>query len=156
MADYQELRRLAEQATPGPWRRTPAVRWRVVKVNEEEATEFTVADASINRLDENAEADAAYIAAANPAAILSLLDELEHKTQVAEFCDKAATAAEQRVAALEEGLRRLTDEYWDRHGQEVRGQRIGDDRDYLHEAFVAADLLLQASAQDASEGSGKP
>ena len=69
MIDINELRRLAQAATPGPWGTTDAV-------------DKTIINSSFNQLaicyrNSRALKDAEYIAAANPAAINELLDRLE-------------------------------------------------------------------------------
>ena len=74
MTDVAELRRLAEAATPGPWdcyRPHPAYRaYSVDQVMPEGHLGETVAVTE----DTNADANGLYIAAANPAAVLALLD----------------------------------------------------------------------------------
>lgn len=80
MTPHAELRMLAEAATPGPW-----VHWfeegpwgdgNEVVVRKAHATSTL---ANLNR-HENAAANAAYIAAANPTRILALLTETERLT----------------------------------------------------------------------------
>lgn len=67
--DTAELRRLAEAATPGPWKSTTLdYVWR---------DEILIASRDEDRNFSEAAKDIAYIAAANPQAILALLDELD-------------------------------------------------------------------------------
>lgn len=60
-----DLRRLAEAATPGPWEQSEGGMYVDVVDDDSQVAEV------IRR------ADAAFIAAANPAAVLALLDEIE-------------------------------------------------------------------------------
>jgi len=71
--DTTKLRELAQAATPGPWRSTDAIEWDecVAEISywhvfQEEGTELSSMDN-----------DAEYIAAANPATVLALLDEID-------------------------------------------------------------------------------
>lgn len=78
MVDEQNLRQLAEAATPGPW-----IHWQSGGIHQIDAAKTTVVHWSgFDQLQTPNEKtaiknNAAYIAAANPAAILSLLDELQ-------------------------------------------------------------------------------
>lgn len=66
----QELKRLAEGATPGPWSTRSA--WRVID------SVFGEGIAHSNNLDDDvAAANARFIAAANPAVVLSLIARIE-------------------------------------------------------------------------------
>jgi hypothetical protein len=73
----EELRRLAEAATPGPWKHGPLFGevWRT-RGNALYQRVAWVKGAR-SRQAARVAADAAYIAAANPATILALLDELD-------------------------------------------------------------------------------
>ena len=89
MSEHAELRRLAEAATPGPWKHESqkdesgsyqTVQW--VMAGDPEWAHVLVAEDHATVLhgphvEIPAEANAAYIAAANPATILSLLDEID-------------------------------------------------------------------------------
>ena len=104
-----DLRRLAEQATPGPWR-----------VAGESQTGWKIDDGDHGDVTATychgcggiyTEADAAYIAAANPQAILALLDRLDDlETDFRrEFSEVRGIVADRdalavRVAALEEQI----------------------------------------------------
>lgn len=95
-----DLRRLAEQATPGPW----AVGDDGYIEGPDDPTygrKLHWDTEGLGAIWRN-EADAAYIAAANPQRILALLDELrDARVAVDEWADITA-AAERKVAALEE------------------------------------------------------
>ena len=77
----KELRRLAEAATPGPWKIAPAGTKAYEREDPYPFDMIQVAPARFVRTEgrgENeANSNAAFIAAANPATILSLLDRLE-------------------------------------------------------------------------------
>ena len=104
-----DLRRLAEQTTPGPWV-TGRIRKHGWTVDGPVVTRTVLAELSAL----NDEANAAYIAAANPQAILALLDERDaleaHRDALAEANSQAIhrwDEQERRVAALEEVVRRF-------------------------------------------------
>lgn len=111
----QELRRLAEAATPGPWKECGHARggcscgmvWS--RAADLPVAEAWRGDQEAPEPAEGAKANAAFIAAANPAAILSLLDELERAESDAErlrmqlaacgvvaMCNTAESAAKAR------------------------------------------------------------
>lgn len=128
MTDYQELRRLAEQATPGPWgdewpQRERATLAHIIREHNDGPQ---VANVLL-------EEDAAYIAAANPAAILALLSERQEN--------------QRRIAELEEGLRRLNDA--------IPGTAIdlsnSSEWSELARATIQARSLLQSSAASLTE-----
>ena len=80
MIDIKVLRRLAQAATPGPWKMLPVGdgRQKFTVVNSEFLSILTVTDeggATFGTVYDDA--DARFIAAANPAAISELLDRLE-------------------------------------------------------------------------------
>ena len=104
-----DLRRLAEQATPGPWHvKTlylggPEI-W--AGPDEDHQTGFQGVTDRVNQPH-----DAAYIAAANPQAILALLDERESDRAAIKSYARATIELRSRVAALEEGLTGLRDAF---------------------------------------------
>ena len=80
MIDIKVLRRLAQAATPGPWKMLPVGdgRQKFTVANSEFLSILTVTDeggATFGTVYDDA--DARFIAAANPAAISELLDRLE-------------------------------------------------------------------------------
>ena len=110
MVDEQKLRQLAEAATPGHWDH-----WQSGGIHQIDAATKTVVHWSgFDQLqtpnEKNAIKDnAAYIAAANPAAILSLLDELqtlrEERTEwrvTAENAESALTLTDETTTQLRE------------------------------------------------------
>ena len=76
MTDLTTLRRLAEAATPGPWYLHTSDDTLV----SSESGEIVQAQGEYMIEYASMEADAAYIAAANPQAILALLDRLERQS----------------------------------------------------------------------------
>lgn len=108
MIDYQELKRLAEAATPGEWQ------------HECDDLFFKDPDGYTRHLMETCEgqdiaighdSNLKFIAAANPSAVLELLGEIEllSKNPVAQAVDALATAAARHLATeakgcLEKGL----------------------------------------------------
>lgn len=72
MTDYSELKRLAEAATRGPWKYWGEVGHEIFAA----ATSGSMVKAFMLNRDAK-EADGEFIAAANPAAILALIAELE-------------------------------------------------------------------------------
>lgn len=140
MTDVSELRALAEAATPGPWdTRAERMRPRAIVVAGTEQ----VADAAehVHWTDAQCERNAAFIAAANPSAILSLLDRLaalEAETkrlrqgieaEAHETCESADGFMRASVVAVEDG------------GREVAArQQIIAHREYEHAARLFARL----------------
>jgi hypothetical protein len=91
-ADYAELRRIAEEATPGPWEVTGSssvTDWRDHSYTMEWIANGTDNEDGTNC---NYEADAAFIATFNPARVLSMLEALE--------------AAERQLGEVREGMRK--------------------------------------------------
>ena len=70
MSDYRELKRLSEAATPGPWVKT-------IDGVMPEGEKFGIFG---NFGANNGEANRGFIAAANPAAVLALIAEVERMT----------------------------------------------------------------------------
>ncbi|ASD96388.1 ead/Ea22-like family protein [Salmonella enterica] len=70
--DKQALREVAEKATPGTWRRTSSL------FNGITVTPFSLCGEEVTLAHTVEKRDAEFIAAANPATVLALLDELEH------------------------------------------------------------------------------
>ena len=98
------LRQLAEAATPGPWyAHENGTIWRrpikdLYQYGGGVAGDKSIASASKGWHDENAkgypvEANAAYIAAANPAAILALLDTIDAQRKLLERAETVLSAS---------------------------------------------------------------
>ena len=96
--DVAELRRLAENATPGPW--------------GADGLEGTLDSLSTGRRVAEVtmwpEVDAMFIAAANPATVLSLLDRLAHMTEARDN----ARAEVERLTALLAEVREAAEHYY--------------------------------------------
>ena len=106
--DVAELRRLAEAATPGPWEwddnhARPGLR---------HGRSFGGVLFRCGALYGPDAADAAFIAAANPAVVLALLDRLAHMREARD----AARAEVKRLTAKVERVRALADE-WTYNGE---------------------------------------
>lgn len=85
--DYTELRRLAQAATPGPWKQAPWHSTDVLPVGWAEEWGDLPSRGPFAITTTTELADAAFIAAANPSVILSLLDELDRLDDVVTRCD---------------------------------------------------------------------
>lgn len=110
MIDIAELRKVAEAATPGPWKTHAIDDTSIVSADGEDVA--TTCDTSIVERSgaynyERMEADAAYIAAASPDVILGLLDRLEAAERALPTLPEALVRAAQAVLAS-----------WDERGQE--------------------------------------
>lgn len=87
--DKRELREAAEKATPGPWEYYPgntSIEYNVDSMVEDQGSIVYVDSGDFTQ--KQTDLNGAFIAAANPATVLALLDELE--------------AAKKRIAELEE------------------------------------------------------
>lgn len=119
------LRKAAEAATPGPWKTHLVDDTCVVADSVDVAT--TCDSSNVERSDsynndfERMEADAAYIAAANPQAILALLDERDALTARVAELEKALNAvagtAEEWCQAVE---RDSSWDSWDHHYKNMK------------------------------------
>ena len=100
MIDINELRRLAQAATPGPW----VSQGRYIGTPSHMSYIGEVRDQCGNWSDtEKSRADSAFIAAANPAAITELLDRLE-------AAEKERDDVAQQLVQSERGKRAISDE----------------------------------------------
>ncbi|EFP4585468.1 ead/Ea22-like family protein [Salmonella enterica] len=102
--DKQALREVAEKATPGNWRRTSSL------FNGITVTPFSLCGEEVTLAHTVEKRDAEFIAAANPAIMLALLDELEAAKQDSARWFKAFEKAvsigaryEERIEQLEKG-----------------------------------------------------
>lgn len=97
--DKRALREVAERATPGNWRRTSSL------FNGITVTPFSLCGEEVTLAHTVEKRDAEFIAAANPATMLALLDELETKEeqranwfQMAQKLGEDLDAAERHIA----------------------------------------------------------
>ena len=133
--DVAELRRLAEAATPGPWEAFGAVdgrrgeRWLGVTTDMRAIESARAGD--VFAAQNCTRQDALFIAAANPAVVLALLDRLAHMTEAR----NNARAEVKRLTAQVERVRALADEWtykgefgWDdgshAYGPDCEGQAL--------------------------------
>lgn len=116
MEQIKELRRLAEAATPGEWRHDD--NWRVYCPSRQDIGVATTASGLVHsskgtdRISrDEAAANAAFIAAANPATILEILDRLERAEKALASCqwywpseDTSSDACADSPSEIYEGL----------------------------------------------------
>ncbi|HDN7456112.1 TPA: ead/Ea22-like family protein [Salmonella enterica subsp. enterica serovar Eastbourne] len=103
--DKQALREAAEKATPGNWRRTSSL------FNGITVTPFSLCGEEVTLAHTVEKRDAEFIAAANPATMLALLDELETKEEqranwfrMAQKLGEDLDTAERLIAELDQRL----------------------------------------------------
>ncbi|WP_404947615.1 ead/Ea22-like family protein [Salmonella enterica] len=103
--DKQALREVAERATPGNWRRTSSL------FNGITVTPFSLCGEEVTLAHTVEKRDAEFIAAANPATMLALLDELETKEEqranwfrMAQKLGEDLDTAERLIAELDQRL----------------------------------------------------
>ncbi|EAT4254278.1 ead/Ea22-like family protein [Salmonella enterica] len=101
--DKRALREVAERATPGNWRRTSSL------FNGITVTPFSLCGEEVTLAHTVEKRDAEFIAAANPATMLALLDELETKEeqranwfQMAQKLGEDLDTAERLIAELDQ------------------------------------------------------
>ena len=100
MDKFSELKAAAMAATPGPWKRT-ITRFNGITNSTHSMASFSTEGVLANA---NEKRDAIFIAAANPAAVLALLAELEDERSSREQWQQNCTRAEERIAELEKRL----------------------------------------------------
>ena len=138
-----ELRRLAEAATPGPWEAFGAVdgrrgeRWLGV-TTDMRATEAARAG-DVFAAQDCTRQDALFIAAANPAAVLGLLDHLAHMREARDN----ARAEVKRLAAVVEAAR----EYAAARQANIDHGPLLSARKAAHDALLAALARLDEEPQ---------
>ena len=141
--DVAELRRLAEAATPGPWEAFGAVdgrrgeRWLGV-TTDMRATESARAGNVFSAQDCTRQ-DALFIAAANPAAVLGLLDHLAHMREARDN----ARAEVERLTAMVEAVR----EYAAARQANIDHGPLLSARKAAHDALLAALARLDEEPQ---------
>ena len=137
--DVAELRRLAEAATPGPWDYyRPHPNYRAYAVDRVMPGGHLGEDVATTG-DVCAEENGAYIAAANPAAVLGLLDRLAHMTEAR----NNARAEVKRLTALVEAVR----EYVAARQANIDHGPLLSARKAAHDALLAALARLDEEPQ---------
>ena len=137
--DVAELRRLAEAATPGPWDcYRPHPNYRAYAVDRVMPGGHLGEDVATTG-DVCAEENGAYIAAANPAAVLGLLDRLAHMTEARDN----ARAEVERLTALVEAVR----EYVAARQANIDHGPLLSARKAAHDALLAALARLDEEPQ---------
>lgn len=124
MIDTNELRKLCTSATPGPWH-TSAPSEHAVWYDIKDGR-YLIADTSSGFTDDG---NAEYIAAANPATVLALLDEIDRSIGTIDIVSAALFAAEKELAELR------TIEAAARNLAKVKGR---------HNSEIAMNQLLEA------------
>lgn len=125
--DVAELRRLAESATPGPWEAFGAVdgrrceRWLGV-TTDMRATESARAG-DVFAAQNCTRQDALFIAAANPAVVLGLLDRLAHMTEARDNARAEVERLTGRVELVREWIDHRGVDVSDRDGAYMDGYR---------------------------------
>lgn len=110
MKDYSELKRLAEAATPGEWTSSEnhdGRFWHIRSGNQ--AIGATHAASKKSVMAGTFEANAKFIAKANPSAVLELIDEVEilkYDCQVANSCVNAEKKESKRIIDENESLKK--------------------------------------------------
>jgi hypothetical protein len=97
-----ELEKLAREATPGPWAVDPTDEHHVIDVPEDEGSIVTTDEGRVGYCLMNP-GNAAYIAAANPAAVLKLIAAVRAAKYVA-FSNGFDAAYPDKLAALRQAL----------------------------------------------------
>ena len=129
MIDINELRRLAQAATSGEWyvERGNHICGRIEVTDGEEEWHPVIACTDDDETNVDFEANAAFIAAANPTAISELLDRLEaaekerdHEKWLRERAEDYAKAVEEQREALRARIAKMEKQepvaWMDRHG----------------------------------------
>ncbi|ECJ9272511.1 ead/Ea22-like family protein [Salmonella enterica] len=97
--DKRALREVAERATPGNWRRTSSL------FNGITVTPFSLCGEEVTLAHTVEKRDAEFIAAANPATMLALLDELERACEKLKAAERSMAEQSAIVAAAEKLVR---------------------------------------------------
>ncbi|EBG3703087.1 ead/Ea22-like family protein [Salmonella enterica] len=147
--DKQALREVAERATPGNWRRTSSL------FNGITVTPFSLCGEEVTLAHTVEKRDAEFIAAANPATMLALLDELDsangyasayeaekwHYHGLAESEGERADRAEKQVEELTMWVKRLAHSLRNaRPNSKLHGAAM----DYLsHKGLISVEDVLR-------------
>jgi hypothetical protein len=128
MIDTTKLRELAQKATPGPWTQWEGRGWVHAGTPEASAAGYlagTYGQICRTGCDDFSDAqeikNAEYIAAANPATVLALLDELDRTKGTVAIAGAALSAAEReldRLRTIEAAARNLA-KVKGRHNSEI-------------------------------------
>ncbi|ELX9510036.1 ead/Ea22-like family protein [Enterobacter hormaechei] len=106
--DKRALREAAEKATPGRWEYYPgntSIEYNVDSMDEGQGSIVYVDSGDFTK--KQTDLNGAFIAAANPATVLALLDELKAKDNRINRLEAIVTVAEQRNALMREWKREL-------------------------------------------------
>ncbi|EJM0847567.1 ead/Ea22-like family protein [Salmonella enterica] len=131
--DKRALREVAEKATPGTWRRTSSL------FNGITVTPFSLCGEEVTLAHTVEKRDAEFIAAANPATMLALLDELDKKQQYIKLRDQ-----ENEDIALTVGKLRVELEHYKSREERVTKLVLDNSTswDVLYEKLEAAERRI--------------
>ncbi|EDK4034382.1 ead/Ea22-like family protein, partial [Salmonella enterica subsp. salamae] len=124
--DKRALREVAEKATPGNWRRTSSL------FNGITVTPFSLCGEEVTLAHTVEKRDAEFIAAANPATVLALLDELEHYKSREERVTKLVMDNSTSWDALYKKL----------EAAEKRNAELQSENAYIRNRYKELDLLI--------------
>lgn len=105
--DLAELRKLAEAATPGPWRGDRydgTVKYDLLGANDEPVISGDNGNSDHGPYGIRNESDEKFLMAANPAVVLALLDTIASQRQVIAGQDELATALEGALSVIQDYL----------------------------------------------------
>ncbi|WP_311218656.1 ead/Ea22-like family protein [Escherichia coli] len=131
--DKRELREAAEKATPGPWEYYPgntSIEYNVDSMVEDQGSIVYVDSGDFTQ--KQTDLNGAFIAAANPATVLALLDELERNQQYIKRRDQ-----ENEDIALTVGKLRVELE-----AAEKRNAKLQRENAYIRNRYKELDLLI--------------
>ncbi|EEW2026130.1 ead/Ea22-like family protein [Escherichia coli] len=131
--DKRELREAAEKATPGPWEYYPgntSIEYNVDSMVEDQGSIVYVDSGDFTQ--KQTDLNGAFIAAANPATVLALLDERERNQQYIKIRDQ-----ENEEIALTVGKLRVELE-----AAEKRNAKLQSENAYIRNRFKELDLLI--------------
>lgn len=131
--DKRELREAAEKATPGPWEYYPGntcIEYNVDSMVEDQGSIVYVDSGDFTQ--KQTDLNGAFIAAANPATVLALLDERERNLQYIKRRDQ-----ENENIALTVGKLRVELE-----AAENRNAKLQSENAYIRNRFKELDLLI--------------
>ncbi|HHS1135593.1 TPA: ead/Ea22-like family protein [Salmonella enterica subsp. enterica] len=128
--DKQALREVAEKATPGNWRRTSSL------FNGITVTPFSLCGEEVTLANTVEKRDAEFIAAANPATMLALLDENIQLQREKDAIEAVALALRDDMRRAREQLEEAERSIAELENDEVR-QRLANAEHQLHMAELA-------------------
>ncbi|EAY4018019.1 ead/Ea22-like family protein [Salmonella enterica] len=148
--DKRALREVAEKATKGPWKVFSDIDTKTFSIHtpRDKRCENVIKWGGFD-CQPNAEANAEFIAAANPATVLALLDELEHyksrEERVTKLVMDNSTSWDALYKKLEDAEKRIAEHRKVLNSLAAVARRYLPDYDE-HPEIQAADELLESAA----------